>query len=76
MILFFVVDFGICAMERADVNVKIYNVRLLATLIPGPWIRCAFGLLGVAMRLLLESIMAGCRQYYFFLTKATQSLSA
>ncbi len=67
--LSFVVDYGIWAMEKPDINFKINAVRLLVTLVFGIWLVRALGPLGVALGLVCGSLAVCLLQYAFFFTR-------
>lgn len=68
------VDCGIWALGRPDVNCKIYQVRLLATLSLGLLLTHALGLIGVALAMLLNSALVLALQswWYFRLLSTRQ----
>jgi len=51
------VDCGIWALGRPDLNFRIYLLRLLATLTLGLLLVWSLGLLGVALGLLVNSVL-------------------
>jgi O-antigen/teichoic acid export membrane protein len=60
------IGFGLCAMERPDVNFKVNLISFGAMLTLGLWLVKSFGPLGVAYGLLIGHIGASTARYIIF----------